>query len=222
MSSSAPSMKNQALCDLLAFDQIFLGIFNDLVKDALIGTREGTEAIFKLSSSYIEKPAFESLKRFSDLYFGSEEIEKSKQRIAQEVGDLVEALQAKLDAGENLDTVVIEEKYGTERLGLAGVQKQIEGLITLDAGLKSRILPALTSMQFEDAVNQRLDHILLAWQSFANFFEKQGSFGDDMQSIARDLAQICSSVDESALYYREVLREEPPVDLEDRGIFLEF
>ncbi|MFW7379187.1 MAG: hypothetical protein ACOH5I_10300 [Oligoflexus sp.] len=222
MSPPAPSLDQQNSCDLNGFDQIFLQIFGDLIQQTIAGTRECTDAIFKLSSSYIEKPAFEALKRFYDLYFGTTEIEQSKQRIAEEVGDLVDVLQEKMAAGEDIDHLDVEEKFSQERLGLAGVQKQLEGLITLDAGLKNRILPALTSMQFEDAVNQRLGHIIIAWQKYAEFFRDEGDFGSDMEKLARALAEDCSSVDETEKYFRLVLQEEPPEGQEDRSIFLEF
>lgn len=222
MSPPAPDLSRYQSLDLQGFDRIFLDILNELLKETINGTRACTEAIFKLSSSYVEKPAIEALKRFYDLYFGSEDIEMSKQRIHQEVDNLVENLQAKLQAGEEIDESQVEEKYMTERLGLAGVQKQLEGLITLDAGLKDRILPALSSMQFEDAVNQRLEHIYLAWEAYAQFFVNTSSFGQEMEPVARELAKNCSSVEESTSYYRLMLKEEPPPGQESRSIFLEF
>jgi hypothetical protein len=222
MSSDAKKLPVTDGPELVEFDLIFLSIFKALKAQALDGAQECTDAIFKLSASYVNKPAFDALKRFYELYFGSGDIEASKERINQEVDDLVASLQEKISAGESLDDVETGAEYEQERLGLAGVQKQLESLITLDSGIKQQILPALTTMQFEDAINQRLEHVKSAWSKFVNYFAEGGGFNQDAEKVAREMAEACSSVDEAKTFYRLILDEEPPEGYETRSIFLEF
>lgn len=104
---------------------------------------------------------------------------------------------------------------------MSGVQKQLEGLITLNAGIKEQIIPALSSMQFEDAISQRIDHLLQGWKKINDFLHNMTML--DAEPLARELAGICSSVEETESFYRLILDEEPPVGGEaERSIFLEF
>lgn len=224
-SDEARRLNDQPNLTLGEFDLAFLSLLRDLGKQAMAGARSCTEAIFELSSNYVDKPAFEALRKFYDLYFADEDLEERKAKVHREVDTLVDELQTKMARGESLDEVSSVEDQSnnrTDRLGLAGVQKQLEGLITLDEGIRTQILPALASMQFEDAVTQRIDHVVSAWARYASFFEGGGQFTDDFYSLAKEAAQHCTSVEETQLYYNVVLEEEAPEGEEHRSIFLEF
>lgn len=203
-------------------DTIILEIIEELSKKAIKGASECTDAVFRLSANYIDRPAFEALKKFYDLYFGEAHIEDDKNTINQDVDDLVEQIQSKIEDGESLDSVSEDESTKRKRLGLAAVQKQLEGLITLNAGIKTQVLPALSSMQFEDAVSQRVAHLVEGWQLIqkALFYADQST--EDIDTICKDLAKICSSVEETKDFYNLVLGEEPPEGEDNRSVFLEF
>ena len=107
------------------------------------------------------------------------------------------------------------------RLGLAGVQKAAEGLITLNTGIKDQVLPALTSMQFEDAVSQRIDHLVKGWKIIDHFIQNHEKT-EEADSVASKLAEICSSVEETNDFYTIVLKEDPLKDKKSVLYFLNF
>ncbi|SMF25119.1 hypothetical protein SAMN06296036_10839 [Pseudobacteriovorax antillogorgiicola] len=219
MSSEATKLDEKSY-SLKEFDEIFFLILNDLGVNAIKGAADCTDAIFRLSSNYVDRPAFEALKKFYDLYFSSGDVEISKDSVNQEVNELFEKIQKKISEGGNTDDIEENEDQKKQRLGLAGVQKQLEGLITLNAGIKRQIIPALTSMQFEDAVSQRMDHLLRGWKMINVFLHNTALL--DAEPLARELANTCSSVEETQAYYKTVLGEEAPEGQGERSIFLEF
>ncbi|MCX6127554.1 MAG: hypothetical protein NTX25_00650 [Proteobacteria bacterium] len=205
-------------------DQIFLEIFEALGQSALDGASSCTSAVFDLSSSYIEKPAVDSLRKFHELYFAKGDIADKKDLVNSEVDDMFEYLQNKLAAGENIDEgadYLEQEESKQRRLSMSGVQKQIEGLITLDSGIREKILPALASMQFEDAIRQRLSHVVEAWRLVANALQQNLSPAA-WSDLARQIANKLSSVEETQSFYELVLNEKAPEGNKERSIFIEF
>jgi hypothetical protein len=205
-------------------DVIFLKIFEALAQSALAGAAACTGAIFELSSNYMDKPAFDSLRKFYDLYFSSSDIDKKKDEVNADVDDIVSTLQARLEAGESIDEasgVDENEDLRRQRLSLSAVQKQLEGLIVLDSGIKEQVLPALASMQFEDAIRQRLSHVVHAWWRIGDVLH-QDLNPEQLEEVARELAKVLSSVDETKTFYELVLNEKPPEGQDQRSIFIEF
>ena len=205
-------------------DVIFLRIFESLAQSALAGAAACTGAIFELSSNYMDKPAFSSLRKFYDLYFAQGEIDRKKDEVNANVDEIVSMLQEKLAAGEDLDKVQgidDNDEMKKQRLSLSGVQKQLEGLIVLDSGIKEQILPALASMQFEDAIRQRLAHVVQAWWKVGDILHKQLN-PTELEEVARDLAKTLSSVEETRSFYELVLNEKAPEGQDQRSIFIEF
>jgi hypothetical protein len=205
-------------------DVIFLKIFEALAQSALAGAAACTGAIFELSSNYMDKPAFDSLRKFYDLYFSSSDIDKKKDEVNADVDDIVSTLQARLEAGESIDEaagVDENDELRRQRLSLSAVQKQLEGLIVLDSGIKEQVLPALASMQFEDAIRQRLSHVVHAWWQVGDVLHKELN-PEQLEEVARELAKVLSSVDETKTFYELVLNEKPPEGQDQRSIFIEF
>ncbi len=177
-------------------DVIFLRIFESLAQSALAGAAMCTGAIFELSANYMDKPAFDSLRKFYDLYFSSSDIDKKKDEVNANVDDIVSTLQARMEAGESIDNVKgldENEEIRRQRLSMSAVQKQLEGLIVLDSGIKDQVLPALASMQFEDAIRQRLAHVVQAWWRIGDILHK-GLKSEQLEEVARELAKLLSSV----------------------------
>ncbi|MBF0443751.1 MAG: hypothetical protein HQK54_17720, partial [Oligoflexales bacterium] len=194
------------------FDSLFLTIYLELKEKALMRAQKCTEEVFNLSCSFISRSAQDVLRRFHDLYFaGGFRMEDQKEVINKEVDNIIDQIQTKLESGENsesLKDIKEDETLKVERLGLAGIQKRLEGLITLESGIRDKILPSLSSMQFEDAVCQRLDHIEAAWNMVLNrkLFEDETR----LEETSREIAELCSSIEETEIYYTIVLKEEPP------------
>ncbi|HYX35860.1 MAG TPA: hypothetical protein VE954_22400 [Oligoflexus sp.] len=223
MGNSSSAQKLPSLIAKEELDVIFLRIFESLSMSALAGAAACTGAIFELSANYMDKPAFESLRRFYDLYF-SVDIDKKKDEVNDNVDDIVSTLQARLAAGETLDAVDDvdnNEELKKQRLSLSAVQKQLEGLIVLDSGIKEQVLPALASMQFEDAIRQRLAHVVQAWWKVGDVLHKDLN-PNQLEEVARELAKMLSSVDETKTFYELVLNEPAPEGQDQRSIFIEF
>lgn len=200
-------------------DKVFCQILQGLASYATSSAAACTDAIFNLSSNYIDKPAFDALNDFHNLYFDNQNLDSDKDAINSEVDDIVAMAQEALAKGEDLSTtssIVEDEEAKNRRLGLAGVQKRMEGLITVDAGLKEQVLPALSSMQFQDAISQRMDHLVLGWNEII------AADSNEVEAVARRLAEKCSSVEETSEYYKIVLQEDPPAETADRSVFFEF
>ncbi len=224
MANSNSAEKLQPFVRKEELDIIYLRIFEALSYSALAGAAACTGAIFELSSNYMDKPAFDSLRKFYDLYFAQGDIDKKKDEVNAAVDDIVAQLQEKMASGEELDSSMDlheDEELKKQRLSLSGVQKQLEGLIVLDAGIKDQILPALASMQFEDAIRQRLSHVVQAWWKMGEVLHKEAN-PSELESVARDLAKMLSSVEETRSFYELVLNEKPPEGQDQRSVFIEF
>jgi hypothetical protein len=199
-------------------DQTFLSILVDQCSAAREEAALCTASIFTLTSRYIDKPEFETLQQFYDLYFKPDgEIDGKKNAVNEEVDDLIAQLEAQMERGEELSAPVEDEEKKAQRLSLAAVQKRLESLITLDGGIREQILPALTSMQCEDAVRQRVDHVIACWRGL---LAKDPSA--DLEPTMREMAKLMSSVEEAADFYHILFAEEAPAGIAERSIFIEF
>ncbi len=91
-------------------------------------------------------------------------------------------------------------------------------MISLNADFRERLVPVLSSMQFEDALNQRLSHIELAWTTTI-----EALAGEDrpIEDVARQIASSLSSDAERQIFYSVVLKEEPPAGLGEDSIWLD-
>lgn len=221
---ASPAVKPNPSVSLSEFDAMFLQVFEQLGKIALDGAVACTGAILDLSANYLERDACDTLRKFNELYFNRGEIEAKKDAVNAAVDDMVSELQARLEAGDDLadgSGIDEDEAMRKERLSISAVQKQLEGLITLDNGIKEQVIPALSSMQFEDAVRQRLEHVVKAWVQVAQLMQQKTS-PEAPEALAREMARMMTSVEETKAYYDLVLKEPAPEGQEQRSIFIEF
>jgi hypothetical protein len=197
-------------------DQTVVAILSELGIAAVNRAAHSTAAIFQVSSNYVTKPAYEALLSFYELYFSKHDpLDQQKVDVNAEVDALFEAAVRAMNQG-NIDAVTEDESKKQERLALAALQKRLEGLIVLDQGIKQEILPAIASMQFEDAVRQRLSHITTMWsKTFAQLATTPGDVS--ATELATEMGQLTSSVAESRSFYRLVLGREAP-DSIDQGL----
>lgn len=207
-----PSASTALHQDIQAFDATFAAILQDLQQVMIESTARNTERVMKLASEYMNRSAYDALQQFHGLYVSRNSMERKKEEINRNVDDLFDTIQSKVAAGESTDNIirstVEDDASKQDRLGLAGLQKQLEGLITLNEGIKAKVLPALNTMQFEDAMTQRLEHIINGFQKvLANLAAPNP---EAWRSVAEAMAATTTSVDETACFYRIVLKEEPP------------
>jgi hypothetical protein len=199
-----------------AMDQAVVGILGDLGKEAIDRTSLSTESIFKLSTQYVTKPAFDALSGFYQLYFSKQDtLDQQKLDVNAEVDALFEAAVAAMEKGD-MNLIQEDQKQKEERLALAALQKRLEGLIVLDQGIKDEILPAIASMQFEDGVRQRLAHLNSMWtKAFALLLTTPGEIS--AREAALEMAGLTTSVDETKTFYNMVLGEEAPAHVDQGG-----
>ena len=121
---------------------------------------------------------------------------------------MIEDLRSQQAQGKSLhlDSITENEEDKTYRLSISGIQKQIETIISLDQVIKDKIAPILHTMQFEDAITQRLDHISRIWKTVIE--EKESLENPD--DLLMKMSKYATSVDETADYYRLVLKKDPP------------
>lgn len=166
-----------------------------------------TKEVLKIAESYLEKNTHQTLEDFYALYF-SQKTEDDKNQINNEVDDLMNQAQASMAKGETVELQVDPEKE-KNRLALSAVQKELEGLITLEKDLRNKLAPVLSSMQFEDALRQRMEHIEFGWKHLSEKNFDESSY--DLELLKSQM----SSTEETASFYKIALNEEPPP--EDEG-----
>ncbi len=99
--------------------------------------------------------------------------------------------------------------------------KKLESIVQMDAGIKKRLMPVLGSMQFEDALTQRLDHIQSMWQTF--MASAQGLKPEDISSMSVAFTKLPSSIAETSIFYEHILQQPPPEGLaESNSVFFDF
>jgi DNA repair ATPase RecN len=160
---------------------------------------------------------------FHKLYFAETEISEQKEKINKEVDSLFEALKGQLDAGISPDNlgVGIEERLDAKeaRLTLAATQKQLETLISLDQNIKRKLLPVLSSLQFEDMVKQILQRQTKTWNAVKKHLEAV----ENRSVRAQDQIELCTKIKKDCIgtqyerraFYVSVLKETPPLDVEN-------
>lgn len=203
-------------------DQLFLQIYADLAAETKRVAARATQQVFDLSQQYINKPANDLVKEFYNLYFGNDQVESLKQRVNDEVDDLVAQVQNQMAQGvQNIADFKLKETSSnkSERLGIAGLQKQLEGLITLEGGIQEKLLPALTAMQFEDAVNQRIDHMVKGWDLIIGCMTRDDF---DKDELGEAIAATLTSQKEREIFYPQVLHRPPPAGADEGSVFLDF
>lgn len=209
---------------LRQLDDLFLNILGSLIGDITREAGTSAEKVLELSGGFLSEKAQKAVTQFHQLYFGSAAVEKAKADVNADVDRLFDAIQNEVAKGANNDAIgqkVAENKDMKEaRLRLSGVQKELETLIRLDAGIREKLTPVLTCMQFEDMVRQRLEHVLIAWQAIVEGMGADGVL--DVELLQVEIDANLSSTDERADFYRIVMKKAPPADDLDSGsIWLE-
>ena len=207
-------------------DEIFLGILLHVNKSIMDASATAVAEVLKLSEGYLSEKAQKALVQFHDLYFNASDEAGSTQAVNADVDRLINDLRADMASGKDVGTIAdrVQENQQAKnaRLRLSAIQKELETMIRLDAGIRDKLLPVLSSMQFEDMMRQRLQHLDGAWTSIINGFDPQGLL--DTEILCVDIEASLSSVSERNLFCKTVLKKDPPAEsgLEDGNIWLSF
>lgn len=166
-----------------SLDELMANVFQQLCQQAKANASGSAQQVLDVSAEYLSKEAHESLKKFQELYFGgNKQVDQQKDTMNKDVDDLIDQIQSNLDGGVS-DTNEISsnlketDDQATQRLGLAAFQKQLESLIALEDGLRDKLAPVLASLQFDDAVSQRLDHVTFIFDQFVKGPQHQDRHG---------------------------------------------
>ncbi|RYZ92520.1 MAG: hypothetical protein EOP06_04025 [Proteobacteria bacterium] len=125
-------------------------ILSDLVSDADTSLVASTQLIFGISENYMKKESSVAIKEFYDLYMSkNQKREEFSNEVNKEVDEMVREI-------EETGTATEDDGRKARRLALSALQKKLEGLITLDQGIRSEILPALNTIQFAATLRERL------------------------------------------------------------------
>lgn len=199
-------------------DELFVQILEQVHDLVISSASKSVGQILSLSSHFLSEEAQRSVADFHKLYAARDGIRQDQEKVNQDVSDFVEQLQEDLAAGKDLDAehgasdVIGDEASDAMRLSLSGVQKQLEGLIRLEGGIRKRLFPILSNLQFEDVVKQRMNHIRYIWTLVMRQLVSERF---DIVESSSGLSEILTSHAEKKLYAEIVLRE----DLgEDEGL----
>jgi hypothetical protein len=181
-------------------------------------TNKSVQEILSISSKFMSDTSQKALQDFHRLYFSSDTLSIKKDDVNADVDLLFEAIQKSLEAGEDPNSIEEVEEDKTVRLGLAALQKQLESIVQLDRGMREKLVPAIMSMQFEDATRQRLTHLAELWKLVAeNAHEPPALL---QKSVDEKMKKVITTALEKELYYLIVLKEEPPAMVDDNETWL--
>ena len=204
-------------------DLVFLKILDRFIAMISNQARSSTEFVLEVSNNFLDDRAKNALDDFHNLYFaaGASHINDTSKRVNDEVDAIFDSLQGIIAEGKELtlDSVQEEESSKVNRLSLSGLQKRLEMIISMDVGIKEKLIPVLHSMQFEDFLNQRLLHIRKMWAQVLSAEMSEGDFG--LENIKAKLAKYPSSVEEREDFYRIVLKQEPPDGVKEKQSLLD-
>jgi hypothetical protein len=196
-------------------DDAFLNIIQDWTMMVHEGAASAVELIMSNSGEYLTAEQQKAVTDFHDLYFGEEGVAESKESVNREVDDLMDAIQAEMASGvpaADLSGIKEDEHAKQARLSLSGVQKKLETIIQLETGLKDKLVPVLTSMQFEDTLKQRLERMIGAWRTS---LESLPATAEDVSTVAEKIGKSLGSAIEREAFYPVVLKRAAPKDVVD-------
>jgi hypothetical protein len=189
-------------------DTAMVAVVDAMAQTIVSITNQSVQNILETSSRFMTETSKKALQDFHRLYFSADALSIQKDDVNADVDLLFEAIQKTLAEGGDPNEIQESEQDKTVRLGLAALQKQLESIVQLDRGMREKLMPAIMSMQFEDATRQRLNHIKEMWELVA---QNAHESSETLQNIVNEQmkTKLSTSV-EKGLFYPTVLGETPP------------
>lgn len=214
------TLKSTISADLEALDKAFLDVLSNLKAEVTKSASHASETILERASSYMAEGARNALVNFHKLYFGGPEGQAGFDDVNKNVDDLFDQAQKALGSGTDASAVKLTEDDAkiTARLSLSGAQKELEAVIRMDQGIREKLVPILSNLQFEDALQQRLSHIIEAWTIMTTQLRAPEDL--DIEITSLEMAALTTSIDERDLFYKIVVKAPPPPDAHVNDIVL--
>ena len=196
------------------WDDLMLSILDEMFAMSKTCASENVKNVLEISKNFLNQETHQALDNFHNLYFKNEKAQKQSDEFNSIVDHVVESLQGSMRDSEQLSEKDIKKATmvlnigETERLALSQAQKQIESLISMQDSMKEKLTPILASMQFEDMMRQRVEHLEIGYQKICQLSESCSP--DDIKSIVDELEALCASKEETAEFFEEVKKEDPP------------
>ena len=198
---------------LKEFDELMVKIINETLSLAKTSASESVKNVIELSKNYLAENVHDALENFHNLYFDNEKVQKQSDDINSIIDHVVGSMQEDMKNDSLSDETIkkaskmlnIGEK---ERLSISQAQKQIESLIATQDAIKSKVAPVIASMQFEDLMRQRIEHLEAGYQKVSELDENCSE--EEISEVIDFLECLCASKEETEEFYEEVKKEDPP------------
>ena len=197
-------------------------LVKDLQRSATQNATKKVNEIIAVSSTYLGESNHEKLKMFHEMYFApSKQLESQKSNMNADVDDIFEQAKALAETDLSEAEIVSRLKFDStkenDRLQLSGLQKKLEALISFEEGLKEQLAPVMNSMQFEDAMRQRIEHIVEMFTLIVKnrLIENPTA----IESVVHDLAARITIKSERESFYTNIMHEEAPPHVESDSFF---
>lgn len=201
---------------LKQMDDAFMAIVKDLSVKTVKNAGSAVENILEISAKFIDKKAKNAIDDFRSIYFENDEVRAETTKINDDVSDMVEELQRRAEMGEDLSAISTAEDVNNDsdamnRMAISALQKKLEQIISFDEAIKNHLLPVLSSMQFEDIIRQRLEHIATMWILAISVMDDKAM--NDFSDVAEQMGACLTSFDERRVFYPAMLDREPPAEM---------
>ena len=217
---------NQNNVGLEQWDDLMLSILDEMFAMSKTCASENVKNILDISKNFLDQETHQALDNFHNLYFKNEKAQKQSDEFNSIVDHVVESLQDSMKDSEELSDKDIKKAKmvlnigENERLALSQAQKQIESLISMQDSMKQKLTPILASMQFEDMMRQRVEHLEIGYQKISQLSESCSS--EEVESIISELEALCASKEETAEFFEEVKKEDPPENFTPKSNVITF
>ena len=196
------------------WDEIMLSILDELFDLAKVCASENVKNVLEISKNFLDQKVHQSIDNFYNLYFKNKKAQKQSDDFNSIVDHVVESLQESMKDSEQPSEQALKKAKmvlnvgETERLALSQAQKQIESLISMQDSIKEKVAPILASMQFEDMMRQRVEHLEIGFKKVSHLSES--CTAEEISNVIDELEELCASKDETIEFYEEVKKEDPP------------
>lgn len=192
-------------------DQAYLQIASGLIEYVVSCAETAALTIIETSGTYLSKSAQQALQNFHTLYSEQSGITETMENYNRDVDNLFDDIQKQLQEGKDIESHDIHAEHEVERVTISGLQKQLETLIRIEAGIKDKLLPVLSSMQFEDMIKSRLGNLKTFWQTVLE--QPVNTKDQTWNKLLEDLGSQTKSTSEREQFFQLVLHTSVPEHL---------
>lgn len=201
-------------------DDVFFSIYKEMCQNICRSSAESAKTVLEHSSHYLSSQANKALNDFYNLYFSNnDDLSNSKDEIKDDVDSIFEEAMALIESGGDISEMSLQEDesdIAERRNALSGIQRELEAIIRTEEGIREKVLPVLTSMQFEDAMRQRVEHLEEMWLLLSAEFKKPE--GVNIEEYLNFVSDLPSSTLETQQFYEIVRKQEAPADKLDDSL----